>query len=350
MRKFIFLVSLIMIFSALMIGCSSKDSDIFNAIKNASQQQRENYVSIFEETGLSISFIEKIDKTDDKNYSILSSIYDPVTMSLNDDWNIEYISYHDLTLYEGKKVVNTIRKIEKKEDILPLFNSLNWITPQLAESYYNVLCGEENDELDTYAKRIEQIGEDSFYLYMNNYVDPCVVALSENMLIKDVTYHEKLLYKNGNFVTKFATISNEEYHAKLEAEESMSTPDSTETSKPTTTSNSSEMSQQAFLPKDVSDATINSIQTYNDYLKMYQLIIEDYFANYEAAIKGTILYDVDTFTELKKTQEETFKQQENIYSSMGSKKIVGKSTLVEFLISYRDSLKEAVNTIKNSLN
>ena len=35
--------------------------------------------------------------------------------------------------------------------------------------------------------------------------------------------------------------------------------------------------------------------TYDDYLVMYKKIIDNYFANYENTIKGTILYDKASF-------------------------------------------------------
>ena len=107
---------------------------------------------------------------------------------------------------------------------------------------------------------------------------------------------------------------------------------------------------QVFLPQDVSDETIQSIRTYDDYLAMYQMIIEDYYSNYEAAIKDTILYNEQTFATLKETHEASFEQQKEIYKDMIGKKIVGKDTLVEYLIDYRDSLKDAVDQIADSLN
>ena len=104
-----------------------------------------------------------------------------------------------------------------------------------------------------------------------------------------------------------------------------------------------------FAPKDVSDKTIQSISTYNDYLIMYETIILDYFSNYEKTLKGTILYNKESFDELKSTCTETFKEQENIYGEMGNSKLVGKDTLVKFLINYRDSLSASVDNLKSAL-
>ncbi len=99
-----------------------------------------------------------------------------------------------------------------------------------------------------------------------------------------------------------------------------------------------------FEPQDVSDATIESIRTYGDYLVMYRMITDDYLANYESAVKGTILYDEETFREMKEDMDEAFEEQEEEYGPIKDKKLVGKDDLVEFLKDYRDSLKETTDT------
>ena len=112
----------------------------------------------------------------------------------------------------------------------------------------------------------------------------------------------------------------------------------------------SDVEYPAFTPNDVSDKAINAIETYNDYLDMCQLIIDDYLTNYEAAIKDTILYDEGTFEEMKKSYGDAFEQQKGMYGSMGEMKIVGKSSLVNYLITYRDSLKDITDNVAKSLN
>ena len=104
-----------------------------------------------------------------------------------------------------------------------------------------------------------------------------------------------------------------------------------------------------FSPQDVSDATIRSIQTYADYLAMFRKIVEDYLANYEAAVKGTILYDEKTFADIKRQQGEAFEAQKVLYESLGNTRLIGKDTLVDFLISYRDSLKEITDMLAETL-
>ncbi len=115
-------------------------------------------------------------------------------------------------------------------------------------------------------------------------------------------------------------------------------------------SNIQEISDSVFSPQDVSDKTIESINTYGDYLIMYRKIIDDYLSNYESALQGTLLYSESTFQEMKDDVDKSFAEQENEYGSMKNKQIVGKSHLVDFLKNYRDSLKEYTDSLADSLN
>lgn len=110
-----------------------------------------------------------------------------------------------------------------------------------------------------------------------------------------------------------------------------------------------EKSKSEFSPKDVSDETIKSIETYSDYLVMYQAIIDDYLDNYENAVKGTVLYDEATFDDMKTQYKDEFDKQLKDYESLGDQKIVGKDSLVDVLIQYRDSLKEITDAMEESL-
>lgn len=130
---------------------------------------------------------------------------------------------------------------------------------------------------------------------------------------------------------------------------SSSSKEKTPSSSKEETKESEKNESAAFQPTDVSDETIKSIKTYEDYLTMYQSIINNYLADYENAIKDTVLYDQATFAEQKKQYEQSFESQKKEYGNYGNKKLVGKDTLVEFLISYRDSLAETTNNLKNSL-
>ncbi|MEI5992869.1 hypothetical protein [Candidatus Enterococcus mansonii] len=128
-----------------------------------------------------------------------------------------------------------------------------------------------------------------------------------------------------------------------------STKESTASSSKTETKTSETAATTAFKPTDVSDDTIKSIKTYEDYLNMYQAIISNYLADYENAIKDTVLYDQAAFEEQKKQYEKSLEEQKKQYGDYGNKKLIGKDSLVEFLISYRDSLSETTNNLKKSL-
>ncbi|GHU40614.1 hypothetical protein FACS1894111_01530 [Clostridia bacterium] len=104
-----------------------------------------------------------------------------------------------------------------------------------------------------------------------------------------------------------------------------------------------------FSPQDVSDETIKSIKTYPDYLAMYRKIIEDYFANYELAVKGTLLYSEENFASMKQQYDDAFESQKKMYESFGNAPLMGKDSLVDFLISYRDGLKEVTDGFEETL-
>lgn len=105
-----------------------------------------------------------------------------------------------------------------------------------------------------------------------------------------------------------------------------------------------------FSPQDVSNSTISQIVTYNDYLKMYEKIINNYFSDAEEAYKGTILANSETFQTMKKQINDSFAQQKDIYDEMGKKRLIGQTELVEYLEDYRDKLKEYTNQLQADLN
>lgn len=104
-----------------------------------------------------------------------------------------------------------------------------------------------------------------------------------------------------------------------------------------------------FRPKDVSDETINSIASYNDYIIMYAVITEDYYNNYiELFDEAGLLSqeDIEKTKEELKAEIETVKSQ---YGVMGHMPIQGKEIIIEFLINYRDGLNEMIETMKEYL-
>ena len=116
-----------------------------------------------------------------------------------------------------------------------------------------------------------------------------------------------------------------------------------------TDSDEADAPERVFDPQDVSDESIESIETYGDYLIMYEMIIDDYYSNLEDTLKGTILYDEATFKQMRDELDEEFAKQEEEYGEMRDMKIVGKESLVQFLKDYRDSLQEVVDTYAETL-
>lgn len=117
----------------------------------------------------------------------------------------------------------------------------------------------------------------------------------------------------------------------------------------TTSSSSGSVSSSNFNPQDTSDATIESISTYNDYLTMYSKIVDEYLTNYQNAVAGTVLDDANTIEQMKQKSLKSLEEQKKEYGPMGNTKIVGKDSLVEFLKNYRNGLKEYTDNISTQI-
>lgn len=114
-----------------------------------------------------------------------------------------------------------------------------------------------------------------------------------------------------------------------------------------TNSSSTEASSESsdFNPQDTSDATIESISTYNDYLTMYSKITDEYLENYQNAIAGTALDDGTTIETMRQQSATSVEEQKKAYGAMGNSKIIGKDTLVQYLKDYRNGLKEVTDNL-----
>ncbi|MDD6384277.1 MAG: hypothetical protein PUG13_02545, partial [Streptococcus hyointestinalis] len=86
-----------------------------------------------------------------------------------------------------------------------------------------------------------------------------------------------------------------------------------------------------------------------DYLTMYQLIVNEYLSNYEAAMAQYGLTDATTFQSMRDGVEEGIAQQKQAYGAMRKSPIVGKSDLVQFLKDYRDELNAYVAQMSSAL-
>ena len=130
---------------------------------------------------------------------------------------------------------------------------------------------------------------------------------------------------------------------------SITSSSSSSSSSSTISSSSSSVSSSNFNPQDTSDATIESISTYNDYLTMYSKIVDEYLTNYQNAVAGTVLDDANTIEQMKQETLKSLEEQKKEYGAMGNTKIVGKDSLVEFLKNYRNGLKEYTDNISTQI-
>ena len=109
------------------------------------------------------------------------------------------------------------------------------------------------------------------------------------------------------------------------------------------------LSSGDFNPQDVSDATIESIKTYEDYLIMNEKIIDNYYTEADEAFKGTVLEDSAAIQELKDSTKKEIKNKKKQYGPLKKAPIQGKEEVIKTLKDYRDNLHEQVEQWKASL-
>lgn len=112
-------------------------------------------------------------------------------------------------------------------------------------------------------------------------------------------------------------------------------------------STSSTSSQSSTQPSTgpVTDADIEAIKTYNDYIEIYGKIANNYYDNAQKKLDEYGLSDDATFQSMKEGIDQGVQQQKDAYGSMGTKKLMGKEELVKFLKEYRDELQTFVDSI-----
>lgn len=109
------------------------------------------------------------------------------------------------------------------------------------------------------------------------------------------------------------------------------------------------LSSGDFNPQDVSDATIESIKTYEDYLIMNEKIIDNYYTEADEAFKGTVLEDSAAIQELKDSTKKEMEDLKKQYGPLKKAPIQGKEEVIKTLKDYRDNLHEQVEQWKASL-
>lgn len=109
------------------------------------------------------------------------------------------------------------------------------------------------------------------------------------------------------------------------------------------------LSSSDFNPQDVSDTTIESIKTYEDYLIMNEKIIDNYYTEADEAFKGTVLEDIAAIQELKDSTKKEMEDLKKQYGPLKKAPIQGKEEVIKTLKDYRDNLHEQVEQWKASL-
>ena len=167
---------------------------------------------------------------------------------------------------------------------------------------------------------------------MNNVKKVCRLALlclSVSTLVACSSLSEKTSSSSSENQTEASSSSSEKKGIFSKAKEKFSSND--------------------FNPQDVSDTTIESIKTYEDYLTMFQKIVDNYYTEADQAFKGTALEDSASIQELKDSTKKEIEEQKKQYGPLKKAPIQGKEEIIQFLKDYRDNLHEQVEQWKASL-
>lgn len=167
---------------------------------------------------------------------------------------------------------------------------------------------------------------------MNNIKKVCRLALlclSVSTLVACSSLSEKTSSSSSENQTEASSSSSEKKGLFVKAKEKLSSSD--------------------FNPQDVSDATIESIKTYEDYLIMNEKIIDNYYTEADEAFKGTVLEDSAAIQELKDSTKKEMEDLKKQYGPLKKAPIQGKEEVIKTLKDYRDNLHEQVEQWKASL-
>ena len=167
---------------------------------------------------------------------------------------------------------------------------------------------------------------------MNNVKKVCRLALlclSVSTLVACSSLSEKTSSSSSENQTEASSSSSEKKGLIAKAKEKLSSSD--------------------FNPQDVSDTTIESIKTYEDYLIMNEKIIDNYYTEADEAFKGTVLEDSAAIQELKDSTKKEMEDLKKQYGPLKKAPIQGKEEVIKTLKDYRDNLHEQVEQWKASL-
>ena len=167
---------------------------------------------------------------------------------------------------------------------------------------------------------------------MNNVKKVCRLALlclSVSTLVACSSLSEKTSSSSSENQTEASSSSSEKKGLFAKAKEKLSSSD--------------------VNPQDVSDTTIESIKTYEDYLIMNEKIIDNYYTEADEAFKGTVLEDSAAIQELKDSTKKEMEDLKKQYGPLKKAPIQVKEEVIKTLKDYRDNLHEQVEQWKASL-
>ncbi|WP_086349152.1 hypothetical protein [Candidatus Enterococcus clewellii] len=167
---------------------------------------------------------------------------------------------------------------------------------------------------------------------------------SDDVDLKDAGYYAE---KGDTIIVGY---TDHDFDGSKEAESSSKESTTKSSSSETKASEKETKTESGVTKLDISDGEIEAIKTYKDYLDIYQKIVSNYLTEYENVFKDTVLYDEAAFADMKKESEASLEEQKKEYEKLGTKTLVGKDTLVSFLKTYRDSMSDYIDTMKNALN
>lgn len=313
------------------------------------------------------SYVGPDNEDDLKNYAVVAQSIAPNTeVKLEFEKDSDGEEYDNLVAFQSyEKIDLLVKKVGDKDPAVELtqINSSpdrythyiqNYVGKNVASIGYESLGG---DYLDAYGDGVLELelvaGDGSFIDISDESVLKQYVVTSQSIEANAELKYTYAVDSDGNEYSNL--VDSQTYETitlnvkSVTGEAVVSTKDNEPATENVKEVEDSEDTGTVFEPQDVSDATIESISTYGDYLIMYRAIIDDYLANYENVVKGTVLYDEESFQDMKDDMDEAFDTEEEEYGSMKNQKIVGKDGLVEYLKNYRDSLQTMVDSYEETL-
>ncbi|MBQ3379624.1 MAG: hypothetical protein IJG50_07165 [Clostridia bacterium] len=317
------------------------------------------------------TYVGPDDKDDLKNYVVVSQSIEPNTeVKLEFEKDSSGEEYDTLVAYQSyEKIDLLVKKIGDADPNIKLakidpspdkytHHIQNYIGKNVNSIGYTSLGG---DYLDAYGDgylKLNLAAEDGSYIDISDKsILKQYVVTNQSIAANSEMKYTYSVDSKGNEYSNL--VNSQTYNSitlnvkSVSGEPVISTKESASENKdtePQVSVDNDEDSSPVFEPQDVSDAAIESIKTYGDYLVMYRAIIDDYLAKYEKVVKGTILDDENDFKEFKDDLDEAYEDAEKEYGSMKNKKIVGKEVLVEYLKNVRDSLQIIIDSYEEVLD